>query len=74
MNIQRIVWCVEGLLYYGFKDYVALDQVSANFKRIGAVPAGYMYPELVLAQHMPDSLRETFERKEKHVARAGAHQ
>ena len=70
MQLKRKVWFIKGMLLYGIKDLGRLEKVVQNFERIGAIPVGYNYPELLLADDVPKYLREAFDRKHEHKGRA----
>ena len=53
---RRRMWYLTGVLKYGF-DRNALCVVMAKLRRIGCVPKGYCYPELIKCLKMPESLK-----------------
>ena len=51
----RRMWYLTGVLKYDL-DRVDLAKVMNKLKRIGCLPKGYCYPELIKSSEMPDEL------------------
>ena len=52
-TIKRSIWKNEGRIRYSFSEG-CLDRVVDQMTRIGKVPKGYLYPELLLNTTQPN--------------------
>ena len=57
------MWYLTGVLKYEF-DKNALFVVMAKLRKIGCVPKGYCYPELIKCSKMPESLKQKLQEQE----------
>ena len=54
---MRKMWYLTGVLKYQI-DKNALCKVMFQLRKIGCIPKGYCYPELISSQKMPERLRQ----------------
>ena len=63
-SLQTKIWVLEGQLDHNFAEK-ALLKVAQNMKRIGKVPTGYLYPELLMSHSLPAEMESMLKNKIK---------
>ena len=57
------MWTITGIVEHKM-CWASLEKVTKKFAKVGMMPSGYLYPELLLQSNMPVELSMALERKE----------